>query len=169
MPATKGYRLARAYDQLLQRLFEAALSPFNQKEEHCKDRNALTEHLGHADDGPHPVVPALCSPNGSHRVTLLLHLLTSAHCRVMPRMKFYERCGRVFLNLDLFGIFDPSELHWLALALQRRHVSGRRSPDGVRRAHMALGHLGNYIGVAGTASDATSTLPLPTRDLRRAP
>ncbi|KAH6942968.1 hypothetical protein HPB50_013015 [Hyalomma asiaticum] len=51
MPATKGYRLARAYDQLLQRMFETAMSPFNAKDERCDGDDASMWQVAHADYG----------------------------------------------------------------------------------------------------------------------
>ncbi|KAL1424108.1 hypothetical protein MTO96_003607 [Rhipicephalus appendiculatus] len=69
---------------------------------------------------------------------------------------------RVLLDLD--GTFDPLEVQRLALALQRHYVSGRMSPDKARRVYMALGLLGNSIGITWTASGATTTLPRPYRD-----
>ncbi|KAL1448051.1 hypothetical protein MTO96_044163 [Rhipicephalus appendiculatus] len=64
---------------------------------------------------------------------------------------------KALLNLDLLGITDPLELKRLVLALQRHHVSGRMSPDEVRRATMGVGHLGQYIGIPVTASGATTS------------
>ncbi|KAL1439126.1 hypothetical protein MTO96_047581 [Rhipicephalus appendiculatus] len=54
----------------------------------------------------------------------------------------------------------PLELKRLVLLLQRRHISGRMSPEEVRRVTTALGHLGlyiQYIRVRVTASGATTS------------
>ncbi|KAL1483758.1 hypothetical protein MTO96_032973, partial [Rhipicephalus appendiculatus] len=48
MPATKGYHLARAYDQLLQRLFEAQLGPFSKKFWLCDEDDAIMGTFGGA-------------------------------------------------------------------------------------------------------------------------
>ncbi|KAH6931984.1 hypothetical protein HPB50_002418 [Hyalomma asiaticum] len=48
-PTTKGYRLFRAYDHLLQRMFETALSPFNKKDRHCMNKRGLTWYTAPSD------------------------------------------------------------------------------------------------------------------------
>ncbi|KAL1475991.1 hypothetical protein MTO96_036867 [Rhipicephalus appendiculatus] len=71
---------------------------------------------------------------------------------------------RVLLNVDLCGTFHPREILRVALALQRHHASGGMSPDEVRRVDIALGLLGNSIGITCTASGATSTPPKLKRE-----
>ncbi|KAH6942967.1 hypothetical protein HPB50_013014 [Hyalomma asiaticum] len=51
MPATKGHRLARAYDTLLQRLFETAVSPFNEQYENCEADKWLMQEVEKAESG----------------------------------------------------------------------------------------------------------------------
>ncbi|KAH6942853.1 hypothetical protein HPB50_011268 [Hyalomma asiaticum] len=50
MPATKGYPLFREYDHLIERMFEAALIPFNIKDMRCNRKSEPTwQHAGTAD------------------------------------------------------------------------------------------------------------------------
>ncbi|KAL1418920.1 hypothetical protein MTO96_005461 [Rhipicephalus appendiculatus] len=49
MPAAKGFRLARAYDQLLQRLFETQLGPFSKKYWRCDPNDTIMGTSGGAE------------------------------------------------------------------------------------------------------------------------
>ncbi|KAL1479692.1 hypothetical protein MTO96_051646 [Rhipicephalus appendiculatus] len=88
---------------------------------------------------------------------------------VLSDVAYEERWGlrRVLLNVDLFGTFHPREILRLALALQRHYASGGMRPHEVMRVYMALGLLGNSIGVTCAASGATTTPPKPKSPSQR--
>ncbi|KAL1430382.1 hypothetical protein MTO96_015088 [Rhipicephalus appendiculatus] len=87
-PLREGYRLARPYHQLLQRLFETALHPFGDKRRHCREADS-SKRLPHTGDIEEEVFQVFGHVNRNHHKADFEQAATAALKALMSRAQPY--------------------------------------------------------------------------------